>query len=192
MTNWPNTIQCLGSDDIMSVRIKSSATEVLGSWSSVRCYLLVFVANCVAICCYLVLMVCKKGFHKLLPNIVSHCFLCLVLRVLCFGWKACHVPLLLRPSVSFTSYHCRVKQESNVLAMWDSKSRLVALCSIYHAMVPYGAPAPAPPEELSDPNPTGPDQEVRDFQISESPDIHVPRYTNSRFPDAAGSAGTGG
>ena len=29
MTNWPNTIQCLGSDDIMSLQvgIKSSATE---------------------------------------------------------------------------------------------------------------------------------------------------------------------
>ena len=25
MTNWPNTIQCLGSDDIMSLGIKSSA-----------------------------------------------------------------------------------------------------------------------------------------------------------------------
>ena len=27
MTNWPNTIQCLGSDDIMSLGIKSFATE---------------------------------------------------------------------------------------------------------------------------------------------------------------------
>ena len=27
MTNWSNTIQCLGSDDIMSVGIKSFATE---------------------------------------------------------------------------------------------------------------------------------------------------------------------
>ena len=25
MANWPNTIQCLGSDDIMSLGIKSSA-----------------------------------------------------------------------------------------------------------------------------------------------------------------------
>ena len=25
MTNWPNTVQCLGSDDIMSLGIKSSA-----------------------------------------------------------------------------------------------------------------------------------------------------------------------
>ena len=31
MTNWPNTIQCLGSDDIMSFGIKSSATEGVGS-----------------------------------------------------------------------------------------------------------------------------------------------------------------
>ena len=30
MTNWPNTIQCLGSDDIMSLGIKSSATEGFG------------------------------------------------------------------------------------------------------------------------------------------------------------------
>ena len=27
MTDWPNTIQCLGSDDIMSLGIKSFATE---------------------------------------------------------------------------------------------------------------------------------------------------------------------
>ena len=27
MTNWPNTIQCLGSGDIMSLGIKSFATE---------------------------------------------------------------------------------------------------------------------------------------------------------------------
>ena len=27
MTNWPNTIQCLGSDDIMSLGIKSFATD---------------------------------------------------------------------------------------------------------------------------------------------------------------------
>ena len=27
MTNWPNTIQCLGSDDIMSLGIKSSAFQ---------------------------------------------------------------------------------------------------------------------------------------------------------------------
>ena len=31
MTNWPNTIQCLGSDDIMSLGIKSSATEGVGA-----------------------------------------------------------------------------------------------------------------------------------------------------------------
>ena len=31
MTNWPNAIQCLGSDDIMSLGIKSSATEGVGS-----------------------------------------------------------------------------------------------------------------------------------------------------------------
>ena len=53
MTKWPNTIQCLCSDDVKSLGIKSSATEVLGSWSLVRCYLLLivllFVANCVAI-----------------------------------------------------------------------------------------------------------------------------------------------
>ena len=27
MTNWPNTIQCLGSDDIMSLGIEFFATE---------------------------------------------------------------------------------------------------------------------------------------------------------------------
>ena len=69
MTNWPNTIQCLGSDDIMSLGIKSSATEVLGSWSSARCYSLLCVALFVAIRCYFLLMVCKKGFHKQLPKI---------------------------------------------------------------------------------------------------------------------------
>ena len=31
MTNWPNTIQCLGSDDIMSLGIKSFATEGVGT-----------------------------------------------------------------------------------------------------------------------------------------------------------------
>ena len=57
MTNWPNTIQYLGSDDIMSLGIKSSATEVLGSWSLVRCYLLLIVLLFVANCCYLSLIV---------------------------------------------------------------------------------------------------------------------------------------
>ena len=42
-------VQCLGSDDIMSLGIKSSATEVLGSWVvAILCYLLLFVADCVA------------------------------------------------------------------------------------------------------------------------------------------------
>ena len=50
--HWPNTIQCLGSDDIMSLGIKSSATEVLGSWSLVHCYLLLFLLLIVAICYY--------------------------------------------------------------------------------------------------------------------------------------------
>ena len=31
MTNWPNTIQCLGSDDIMSLGIKPCATEGVGT-----------------------------------------------------------------------------------------------------------------------------------------------------------------
>ena len=31
MTNWPNTIQCLGSDDIMSLGIKSFATQGVGT-----------------------------------------------------------------------------------------------------------------------------------------------------------------
>ena len=35
MTNWPNTIQCLDSDDLMSLGIKSSAflkVFTMGSW----------------------------------------------------------------------------------------------------------------------------------------------------------------
>ena len=35
MTNWPNTIQCLGLDDLMSLGIKSSAflrVFTMGSW----------------------------------------------------------------------------------------------------------------------------------------------------------------
>ena len=31
MTNWPNTNQCLGSDDIMSLGIKSFTTEGVGT-----------------------------------------------------------------------------------------------------------------------------------------------------------------
>ena len=31
MINWPNTIQCIGSDDIMSLGIKSFATEGVGT-----------------------------------------------------------------------------------------------------------------------------------------------------------------
>ena len=32
MTNWPNTIQCLGSDQVISVLgVESSATRMLGS-----------------------------------------------------------------------------------------------------------------------------------------------------------------
>ena len=77
MANWPNTIQCLGSDDIMSLGIKSSATEVLGSWSLVRCYLLLivllFVANCVAICCYLLLIVAICCYLSL--NVTICCYL---------------------------------------------------------------------------------------------------------------------
>ena len=46
MTNWPNIIRCLGSDDILSLGIKSSATEVLGSRSLVCCDLLLIVAIC--------------------------------------------------------------------------------------------------------------------------------------------------
>ena len=31
MANWPNSIQCLGSDDLMSLGIKSFATEGVGT-----------------------------------------------------------------------------------------------------------------------------------------------------------------
>ena len=49
MTNWPNTIQCLRSDEIMSLGIKSSATEVLGPWFvTMCCYLLPFLLLVVA------------------------------------------------------------------------------------------------------------------------------------------------
>ena len=36
MTNWPNTIQCLGSDDIMSLGIKSFATQSVGTEKTIR------------------------------------------------------------------------------------------------------------------------------------------------------------
>ena len=35
---------------------------------AICCYLLLMVLLFVANCCYLVLMVCKKGFHKRLPK----------------------------------------------------------------------------------------------------------------------------
>ena len=49
MTNWPNAIQCLGSDDIISLGIKSSATDTIGSWSLIYRYLLLSVLLFVAI-----------------------------------------------------------------------------------------------------------------------------------------------
>ena len=76
MTNWPNTIQCLGSDDIMSLGIKSSATEVLGSWSLVRCYLLLFVVIVVAMRCYLLLIV--------LLFVAICCYLLLIVANCCY------------------------------------------------------------------------------------------------------------
>ena len=32
MTNWPHTIQCLSSDDMISLGIKPSATAGVGLW----------------------------------------------------------------------------------------------------------------------------------------------------------------
>ena len=38
---------------------------------AICCYLLLMVLLFVANCCYLVLMVCKKGFHKRLPKVIG-------------------------------------------------------------------------------------------------------------------------
>ena len=59
------------SDDIMSLGIRSSATEVLGSWSWLRCYPLLFVASR----CYALLFVATRCHAPLVVTICCHSLL---------------------------------------------------------------------------------------------------------------------
>ena len=66
MTNWPNTIQCLGSDDIMSLDIKSSAFLRVGHPFSQK-----FEVQICITCLQLVGTLGKNLFRNLVPDFVS-------------------------------------------------------------------------------------------------------------------------